>query len=189
MLGEWTEPGHQILKLLRMARREQHWMAGLNPQPANRATDMARADDADAQFAATCLREDRQRPQRCEKGQCAACAEQRTARVVKTLLLPHLELLATRFSLYIHLLGSQRPSHHGCVKCNSPCDGRIDRRWPIWPVPGERSIWAARQISGAPIAPLRRQRYPKRASEWAAMICELRSRDANHIPPTWLSCS
>src|SRR5207249_7003030 len=64
-----------------------------------------------------------------------------TARVVKTLLRPHLlELLATRFSLYIHLLGSQRPSHHGCVKCNSPCDGRIDRRWPIWPVPGERSI-------------------------------------------------
>src|SRR6516162_1262695 len=64
-----------------MARRKQHGMAGLTPQPANRATDMPRADDADAQLAATCLREDTQRPQRCEKRQCAASAEQRTARV------------------------------------------------------------------------------------------------------------
>src|SRR5437660_6685249 len=100
MLGEWTEPGHQILKLLRMARREQHGMAGLNPQPANRATDMARADDADAQLAATCLREDTQRSQCCEQGQCAACAEQRTARVVKKLLPPHRELLVSRLSHY-----------------------------------------------------------------------------------------
>src|SRR6266516_4314279 len=79
-----------------MARREQHGMAGLNPQPANRATDMARADDTDAQLAITYLREGTQRPQRCEQGQCAACAKQRTARVVKALLLPHRELLVSR---------------------------------------------------------------------------------------------
>src|SRR5262249_4048618 len=116
--GEWAEPGHQVLEFLRMARREQHGMAGLNPQPANRATDMPRADDADAQLAATCLREDTQRPQRCEKGQCAASAEHRTTRVVKTLLLPHRELLS--ITHYIQLLASQRPPHHGCVKWNSP---------------------------------------------------------------------
>src|SRR5262249_58422416 len=95
-LGEWAEPGHKALELLRRARREQHGMAGFTPHPANRAADMPRADDADAQLAATCLREDTQRPQRCEKRQCAASAEQRTARVVKTLLLPHRELLVSR---------------------------------------------------------------------------------------------
>src|SRR5262249_43874242 len=101
-------------------------MAGLNPQPADRATDMPRADDADAQLAATCLREDTQRPQRCEKGQCAASAEQRTARVVKTLLTSASR--APRFSIthYIHPLASQRPNHHGCVKCNSP----VTTGWP-----------------------------------------------------------
>src|SRR5215468_5275042 len=109
-----------------MARREQHGMAGLNPQPANRATDMPRADDADAQLAATCLREDTQRPQRCEHGQCAACTEQRTARVVKTLLFPHRELLVSRSRIYIQPLASQRPPHHGCVKCNSP----VTTGWP-----------------------------------------------------------
>src|SRR5262245_62130923 len=76
-----------------MARREQHGVAGLNPQSANRTTNTARADDADPQLAATCLREDTQRSQSCEQGRCAACAEQRTARAVKAPLLPHRELL------------------------------------------------------------------------------------------------
>src|SRR5262249_44212221 len=91
-----------------MSRREQHAVAGLNPQTTNRATDMARADEADAQLAATCLSKDRQRSQRCEQGQCAACAEQRTARVVKKLLLPHRELLVCRCRIYMHRLASQR---------------------------------------------------------------------------------
>src|ERR1700757_4408019 len=78
-----------------MARREQHRMAGLNPQGANRATDMARPDDADPKLAATCLREDTQRSQCCEQARCAACAEQRTARAVKAPLLPHRELLVS----------------------------------------------------------------------------------------------
>src|SRR5262249_34471730 len=59
ILGEWSEPGHQVLELLRMARREQHGVADLNPQAANRPTDMARTDDADSQLVATGLREDR----------------------------------------------------------------------------------------------------------------------------------
>src|SRR5438132_5644064 len=78
-----------------MARGEQHGMTGLNPQGANRATDMARADDADAQLAATCLREDTQWSQCCEQGRCAACPEQRTARAVNAPLLPHRELLVS----------------------------------------------------------------------------------------------
>jgi hypothetical protein len=52
------------------------------------------------------------------KGHGGAGAEQRTARVVKTLLLPHRELFS--ITHYIHPLASQRPNHHGCVKWNSP---------------------------------------------------------------------
>ena len=79
-LGERPEPRDQVLDLLGMARRKQHGMAGLDPQAADRAADMARADDADAQLGATaCLRQGVPRHHRRGKGQRAAGAEQRAA--------------------------------------------------------------------------------------------------------------
>src|SRR5229473_2362471 len=64
-------------------------MAGLDPQAADRAADTAGADDADRQLGAGGLRNGAPQPQRRRKGECAACAEQRTAEAVEGPMLGH----------------------------------------------------------------------------------------------------
>ena len=60
-LGERAEVVDQRLDLLRMARREQHRVTGLDPQAADRAADVAGADDADFELPCCGLRD-------CEAG-------------------------------------------------------------------------------------------------------------------------
>src|SRR2546425_7531872 len=71
-------------------------MAGLDPQAADRAADTAGADDADRQLGASGLRNGVPRPQRRRKGECAACAEQRTAGAVEGPMVGHVNLLTVR---------------------------------------------------------------------------------------------
>ena len=81
-LGERSKPVGERLELLRMARGEHDGMAGLDPEAADGAADVARADDADLELVCGRLRA-------CEPGQrrggeqCGcADAEQTAAAVV-----------------------------------------------------------------------------------------------------------
>ena len=74
--GQRAEPGDQVLEFLGMARREQHRVAGLDPEAADGAADVARADDADAQLAGCRLRE---RPRRQRRGQGPAVGGEQRA--------------------------------------------------------------------------------------------------------------
>src|SRR5712691_531751 len=71
-------------------------MTGLDPQAADRAADTAGADDPDRQLGAGRLRNDVPRPQCRRKGECAACAEQRTAGAVEGPMVGHVNLLTVR---------------------------------------------------------------------------------------------
>ena len=59
--GERSEFVGQRLELLRMTRREEHLVTGLDPQAADRASDIATADDANFRLLCCGLRD-------CEAG-------------------------------------------------------------------------------------------------------------------------
>src|ERR1019366_1480179 len=107
-LSEGTKARDQVLQLLGMARREQHRMPRLDPQPSDRATDTAGADDANAQFvAAVRLGQQAPRPQRRAEDQRAARTEHCSAVAVDSVMVGHQKLLAlTRFRVWIEVIAT-----------------------------------------------------------------------------------
>ena len=110
-----AKAGHQVLQLFGMARGEQHRVAGLDPQTADRAADMTRADDADARLAAVLRQQAHRRQRRCDHRRRAG-ADQDAAAAIDTTTVWHGNLLFFCPPVTLIMRRSTVGRHHGCVR-------------------------------------------------------------------------